>query len=240
MIVASTRSGVGQGDPWGSLFFELVAQPSLLRTQEALKTIEIEMNLHIRGQMVSLSRLRIRFAPLVEDIFAQDRFHVRVTESTITDSDIETIAMIDPLPDGFRLPIQGTTILGVPIGNREYRRQMAQCKLSVMQPSGAALQVMGPRIATSFLLQSINLRPLFMMSSYSNPDDIVEYARTFDAHTVSTAAGILHNEIIDMLDCRCFLPPLSHPSTTGRRRRHRSSSVLPSPSSSVSTAPLNS
>ena len=148
--------------------------------------------------------------------------------------------MIDPLPDGFRLPIQGTTILGVPIGNREYRRQMAQCKLSVMQPSGAALQVMGPRIATSFLLQSINLRPLFMMSSYSNPDDIVEYARTFDAHTVSTAAGILHNEIIDMLDCRCFLPPLSHPSTTGRRRRHRSSSVLPSPSSSVSTAPLNS
>ena len=41
ITVASTRTGVGQGDPWGSLFFELAIQPSLLRTQEALKTIEI-------------------------------------------------------------------------------------------------------------------------------------------------------------------------------------------------------
>ena len=118
------------------------------------------------------TRAIVRLAPLVEDIFAQDGFHVKITKSTITVSDIETIAMINPLPNGFRLSTQGTTMLGVPIGNREYRRQMAQRKLSNMQPSGAALQVMGPRIATSLLLQSINLRPLFMMSSDSNPDDM--------------------------------------------------------------------
>ena len=115
--------------------------------------------------------------------------------------------MIDPVPDGFRLSTQGTTMLGVSVGNREYRRQMAQRKLSNMQPSSTALQVMGPRIATSLLLQSINLRPLFMMSSDSNPDDIVKYARAFDARTVSTVAGILHTEVTDMLDYRSFLPP---------------------------------
>ena len=90
--------------------------------------------------------------------------------------------------------------------NREYRRQMAKRKPSNMQPSGAALQVMGPRIATSLLLQSINLRPHFIMLSDSNPDDIVEYARAFDAHTVSSLAGILHTEVTNMLDYRCFLP----------------------------------
>ena len=49
-IVAYTRTGVGQGDPWGSLFCELAIQPSLLRTQEALSAIEIEMDLHIPGR----------------------------------------------------------------------------------------------------------------------------------------------------------------------------------------------
>ena len=49
------------------------------------------------------------------------------------------------------------------IGNRDYRRLIPERKLREMQPSTAALQVMGPRIATSLLLQSINLRPLFMI-----------------------------------------------------------------------------
>ena len=88
-------------------------------------------------------------------------------------------------------------MLGVPIGNRDYRRLIAERKLREMQPSTAALQVMGPRIATSLLQQSINLRPLFMMSSDSNTDDIVEYARVFDAHTVSTVAALLHTEATD-------------------------------------------
>ena len=84
ITVASTRTGVGQGDPWGSLFFEL--QPSLLRTQEALKTIEIEMDFHIPGRKgiaiafeddtsaMGDTGVIVRLAPLVEDIFAQDRF----------------------------------------------------------------------------------------------------------------------------------------------------------------------
>ena len=96
------------------------------------------------------TRAIVRLAPLVEDIFAQDGFHVKVTKSTITGSDTETIAMIDLVPDGFRQSTQGTTMLGVPIGNKEYRRQMAQRKLSNMQPSGAALQVVGPRIVILF------------------------------------------------------------------------------------------
>ena len=218
-IVAHTRTGVGQGDPWGSLFFELAIQPSLLRTQEALKTIEIEMNLHIPGRKgiviafeddtsaMGDTRAIVRLAPLVKDIFAQDGFHVKVSKSTITGRDIETIASVDPPPDGFLLSREGTTMLGVPIGTREYRRSLAESKLRGMQPSTAALQVMGPRIATSLLLHSINLRPLFLMSSDSNPDDIVEYARAFDTHTVSTVATILHTATTDMLDYRCFLPP---------------------------------
>ena len=98
-------------------------------------------------------------------------------------------------------------MLGVPIGNRDYRRLMAERKLREMQPSTAALQVMGPRIATSLLLQSINVHPHFMMSSDSNPDDIVEYARVYDTCTVSTVAALLHTEVTDMLEYRCFLPP---------------------------------
>ena len=45
------------------------------------------------------------------------------------------------------------------------------------------------------------------MSSDSNPDDIIEYARIFDAHTANTVASLLHTEATDMLEYRCFLPP---------------------------------
>ena len=139
-----------------------------------------------------------------------------------------------------RLSTQGTTMLGVPIDNRGYRRLIAERKLREMQPSTAVLRIMGPRIASSLLLQSINLRPLFMMSSDSNPDHIVEYVRVFDAHTVSTVAALLHTEVTDMLEYYCFLPPhLGGLGLIRRQRRHRSSSVLPSPSSSVSTNLLN-
>ena len=105
------------------------------------------------------TRAIVRLAPLVEDIFALDGFHVKVSKSTITGSDIETIALIDPIPDGFRLSTQGTTMLGVPIGNRDYRRLIAERKLREMQPSTAALHT----YLRSQLLKEIN----FICAIYS-------------------------------------------------------------------------
>ena len=76
-IVAYTRTGVGQGDPWGSLFFELAIQPSLPPTQETLRAIVIEMDLHISGRKrivitfeddtsaMGDTRAIVRLAPLV-------------------------------------------------------------------------------------------------------------------------------------------------------------------------------
>ena len=49
-IVAYTWTGVGHSDLWDSLFFELAVKSSLFRTQEALRTVEIEMDLHISGR----------------------------------------------------------------------------------------------------------------------------------------------------------------------------------------------
>ena len=180
ITVASTRTGVGQGDPWGSFFFELAIQPSLLRAQEALKNIEIEMELHIPGRKgiviafeddTSAMGDTRAIVCLAIDIFAQDGFHVKVTKSTITGSDIETIAMIDPVPDGFRLSTQGTTMFGVPIGNREYRRQMAQRKLSNMHSGGAALQVVGP----SLLLQDCYFSPPAVHQSSPPFHDVIRF-----------------------------------------------------------------
>ena len=68
----------------------------------------MEMDLHIfcrKGIVIAFvddisamkdTRAIVRLAPLVEDIFAQDGFHVKVTKSTSKGSDIETSAMIDP------------------------------------------------------------------------------------------------------------------------------------------------
>ena len=44
-IIAYTRTGVGQGDPWGSLFFEIGLQPVLLSLQAKMREIEATYNL---------------------------------------------------------------------------------------------------------------------------------------------------------------------------------------------------
>lgn len=223
VLVARTRTGVGQGDPWGSLFFEVAIQGSLLRTQEALRRIEDSMDISAPGLLhgrkgtvlafeddtsaMADTRVIFELAPLLEDIFATDGFVVKVAKSTITGSDVDRIASEIAEPAGFRLSTEGITTLGVAIGTRDFRRSTAKTKLAQMLPTIKALLLMGPRIATSLLLQCYNLRPLFIMASAIDPDDIIEYARTLDEQTAKIVAAILRTEVTDTLEYRCFLPP---------------------------------
>ena len=223
VIVALTRTGVGQGDPWGSLFFEVAIQATLLRTQDALRSIEqdsqlVSPNLLLgrKGTVLAFeddtsvmgdTRVIFELAPLLEDIFSKDGFVVKVSKSTITGRDVERMADEIPEPAGFLLSTEGTTMLGVAIGSRDFRQSIAQTKLKKMLPTPQALLLMGPRIATSLLLQCYNLRPLFLMASATDPDDVVTYARTHDGLTTSAIASILRTPTTYALEQRCFLPP---------------------------------
>ena len=97
--VATTGTGVRQGDPWGSLLFEVAIQPSLRRLQARLVQLEEERNAehphdNIQGprsvaafeddtQARSDPRIIFQLAPLIKDIFAIDGFTVNESKCKI-------------------------------------------------------------------------------------------------------------------------------------------------------------
>jgi hypothetical protein len=115
-IVAHTRTGVGQGDPWGGLFFELGYQTALLQLSQhvrneaaAFKTSRIPFNHcawsgHVIAyeddtQVMGPTTLVFRIASSIAPILAAHGFYMNIDKSYITgyctpsssSSDIATI-----------------------------------------------------------------------------------------------------------------------------------------------------
>ena len=117
-LVATTRTGVRQGDPWGSLLFEVAIQTSLRRLQARLVQLEEERNAehphdNIQGprsvaafeddtQARSDPRIIFQLAPLIKDIFAIDGFTVNESKCKITGAGIS--ALPNDAPHGFEIP----------------------------------------------------------------------------------------------------------------------------------------
>ena len=120
-IVAHTCTGVGQGDPFSSVFFELALQPILLRLTEKVRAFEraydvlhpespivrpglvtaYEDDTSIRGEMAIMYDV----APYIAPIFEAYGFVVKVEKSFITGKDTDIMpAALRHLCRGNRRP----------------------------------------------------------------------------------------------------------------------------------------
>ena len=173
-IVAYTRTGVGQGDPWGGLFFELGYQAALLRLSQHVAVEAVAYNLsnpdspllnsgHVVAyeddtQVMGPIPLMFHIAPSISPIFAEHGFYVNIEKSYVTG---DLTDCLPDQPDDFQIEPAGLVILGVPTGTNFYRRTKAQTILSDMAPPTAVLSLISPRTALHLLLQCYNLRPAY-------------------------------------------------------------------------------
>ena len=103
-VVAWTRTGVGQGDPWGGLFFEVGVDLALLELAEKVKKVEANLNRSrsnpiLRPGAVSAyeddTQIRgaqdvvFAVAPHIKGIFGKHGFEVNVSKSKITGTQSE-------------------------------------------------------------------------------------------------------------------------------------------------------
>lgn len=217
--MAHTRTGVGQGDPFGSLFFELALQPVLLRLVEVVRQIETEYNADhpahpvlrpalvcayeddtsVRGELEIMSRL----APFIAEIFAESGFRVKPEKSTITGN--LTDSMNDP-PEDFVVSAEGMKTLGTAIGTRDYQSTTGAEQLDSMAPPTAALTLLSPRSAMLILSHCVNPRPCFVLRTTGHLEDLRHAAKRFDDLTCNCIAAILGIEITEDLKTRIFLP----------------------------------
>jgi Reverse transcriptase (RNA-dependent DNA polymerase) len=217
-VIGMTSTGVGQGDPWGGLFFEVGVHPALLDLSAAVIRTEAQYNretfhekisrpgavsayeddTQVRGEMEILFRL----APLIKDIFANHGFEVKVSKSKITGSLVEASGFP---PDDFEIVEQGLIALGVPIGNAGYRGQTTEAMIEAMHPPTAAIQLLRPRTAILLLSSCFDSRPSFLLRTASNPIHVHRAAAIFDTKMCETVGAVFQLEVTEELKKRIFL-----------------------------------
>ena len=218
--VAWTRTGVGQGDPWGGLFFEVGMHPALLQLAQEVRNVEASLNrqrphnpvlrpgsvsayeddTQVRGELDVIFRV----APRIEGIFAQHGFAVSVPKSKITGPEVENY--LDRAPDDFAIDSEGLIALGVPVGSAHFRRSTTETKVKSMEPPAEALKLLRPRTALQLLLSCISPRPSFLFRTAPDPTVTHKAAREFDASMVSAVAAVFKLEVTPGLAERVHLP----------------------------------
>lgn len=218
-IVAYTRTGVGQGDPWGSLFFEIGLQPVLLSLQVKMRQIEATYNLDNRHSPITRPGLVSAYeddtsvraetpiiwelASCVEEIFGDFGFKIKAAKSLITGNGVDLAG--DP-PEDFVVSAEGIVVLGTPIGRSHYRTATGSAMLSAMSPPHLALPLLTPRTSILLLLKCFSVRPSFLMRTATDLSTLRPAAAAFDAEICSCLAAILHLETSENLKSRAFLP----------------------------------
>lgn len=216
-VVAWTRTGVGQGDPWGGLFFEVGVHPALLELAEKVKKVEANLN---RSRSIPILRpgavsayeddtqirgeqdVMFAVAPHIKGIFGKHGFEVNVSKSKITGTQSECY---DP-PEDFRIASNGLIALGVPVGDRDFIEDTVTSSIKAMEPPVAALQLLKPRTAVQLLVHCINPKPAFLLRTASNMDVIQRAAAQFDDSMIAAIAAVFRLPVSTELASRVFLP----------------------------------
>ena len=214
-VVAWTRTGVGQGDPWGGLFFEVGVHPALLELAQKVKSLEAYFNrmrptnpiirpvavsayeddTQIRGEQ----DVKFAVAPHIKSIFGKHGFEVNVSKSKITGTQSENY---DP-PEDFRIASNGLTALGVPVG------ETFTSWIKAMEPPAAALQPLKPRAAIQLLVHCIVPKPAFLLQTANHMEVIQRAAAHLDGSMVAAIAAVFRLPISVELANRVFVPGAS-------------------------------
>ena len=218
-IVAHTRTGVGQGDPWGGLFFELGYQAALLHLSAHVQAETRAYNqenpsspLPKSGHVVAYEddtqvmgppALMFRIAPSISPLLAEHGFVVNTDKSFITGHLTDSLC---DQPDDFEILSDGLIILGVPTGTSHFRRTKARQILSDMAPPTAVLSLLSPRTALDLILQCYNPRPAYLLRTTADFSDIATSVRVFDNSICDAIATILQTTSSDDFQTRCYLP----------------------------------
>lgn len=219
VIVATNSTGVGQGDPWGSLFFEVAIHASLVRVRTRLAELEAdyyeqpgnvmelpgkvfayEDDTYICSNLIVLSRL----APEIPGLFAVDGFIINVHKSYIFGLHAEEMG--EDAPEGYTMRETGVTSLGIPVGCPVFRRSAVRDKLTVMTPPIAALAMLNPRSAMLLLLKCLNKQPSFLLRCTAGWEEIRDLVRVFDSATAEAVAAVLQFPLNGAREGRMFLP----------------------------------
>jgi hypothetical protein len=185
-IVAHTRTGVGQGDPFGgnsatklpsstspNIFAAYNRESPHLPFPQPGRVVAYEDDTQVMGPTILMFRIDSSIAL----ILAERGFYMNTDKSYITGYNTD---MLPDQPDDFSIIPDCLTVLGVPTGTDNFRHAKAQQILKEMAPPTAVLSLLNPLTALHFLIQWYNQRPAYLFRTTSDFSTISDLAKTFD------------------------------------------------------------
>jgi hypothetical protein len=217
-IIAHTCTGVGQGDPWGAMFFELGFHPALESLQALLQSIELNYTLErnvpivrpgsvtayeddtmIRGEAAVMFIL----APLIAPLFAQHGIYVKTIKSRIAGVNTDIIA---DQPENFLIEPEGMITVGIPIGTADYRMDRVRDMLLSMAPPTRAIRLLRPKTAYQLIKMCFNAKPAYLLRSIYDLAAIAPLVADFDRAIAEAIATIFQLTLNEHIICRFYLP----------------------------------
>ena len=133
-----------------------------------------------------------------------DGFTVNESKYKITGAGIT--ALPNDAPHGFEIQESGTTALGIPIDNEQFRTATTRSKMEAMAPPLVALRLLTPRSVILLLSQCVCHRPGFLLRTASDLALVMPFARTFDEKICLAVEDTLRMDRHDGARARIFLP----------------------------------
>jgi hypothetical protein len=218
-VIGRSATGVGQGHPCSSLYFELGIHTALLELAAMVAEIEAEHDIIapdnkvgrkgsvsayeddtlVRGEAAIMKQV----GPLIAPHLATHGYCVKIPKSKITGRNTDTM---EGLPAGFAIEATGFQVVGIPIGEADFCRTQVANKLARMAPPPGALATLKPRSAIQLLSKCYNPRPTYILRAVLDMAETAEAARQFDDRITEALAAALRLPVTDDLKTRIFLP----------------------------------
>lgn len=213
-INAYTRTGVGQGDPCGPLYFEIGLHPALLRLSQLIQEIEADYYAPVtrQGSVMAYEddtvlrgepRIMFLLAPQIAATFAAFGFEVKVEKSQITGVGTEEM---EGQPADFVVASSGLIALGIPIGDLHYCTAQTKDLLLRMAPPLQALRLLRPRSGFQLVSKCFTGRPAYILRASTVFAHVAKFAKDFDDSICAAVTQIFQLTMTEVLRTRIYLP----------------------------------
>jgi predicted metal-dependent hydrolase len=200
-VVVTTQTGVKPGCPLSNNYYVLAAASMQRRMASDLKTSEeecseqgrvIDSNGKVIGYLddmylINDPRVTAINTPKLAPAFADHGAELCIPKCEIVGQEVFDH---DDVPDGWKLSQSGAVAVGVPFGDRGYKRQYIQIELRKKYPPRLAASIMSPRLLIALILFSYSKRGSYLINTSNELQDTLPLAEDFDRAMIDAVAAV--------------------------------------------------
>lgn len=216
-VVKITKTGVKPGCPLSNNYYALEASRLQRRLASDLK--ESEEQCREEGRMISSDGFQIGY---LDDMYLVNDTRVTATNTlklspAFTDHGAELcipkciivgqeVFDHDDVPDGWEISQSGAVAVGVPFGDRKYKREFIKTELIKKYPPRLALSIMSPRLIIALILFSYSKRGGYLINTSNELHDTLPLAEDFDKAMLEAVAAVAQVTVTDVIRAIVNLP----------------------------------